>query len=176
MLPLRFDFIFKLTAFHVRQKKLLKIVHGFTDDVILTRRARLTASDDYGSDEIDLKQKPALIDILLRATIDGSSLTDMDIREEVDTFMFAGHDTTASGIAFCLYNISKYSEVQQKAFEEIRKVIGDDTRKEITLKDLNELHYLELVIKETLRLFPAVPFIGRKITEDTVISTKTKLN
>lgn len=172
LLPLRFDFIFKLTTYHVRQQKLLKILHGFTDDVILTRRARLTACHDFDSEETEVKQKPALIDILLRATIDGSPLTDTDIREEVDTFMFAGHDTTSSGIAFCLYNICKYSEVQQKAFEEIRKVIGDDIRKEITLKDLNELQYLELVIKETLRLFPAVPFIGRKIKEDTVISSE----
>lgn len=84
--------------------------------------------------------------------------------------MFAGHDTTTSAIAFCLFNIAKYPEVQQKAFEEIRDVNGDDKRKEMSLKDLNALQYLDLVVKETLRLYPSVPFLGRKIKENTIIS------
>jgi cytochrome P450 family 4 len=90
----------------------------------------------------------------------------LDIREEVDTFMFEGHDTTSSGIAFCLYNLAKYPEIQQKAFDEIRSVIGDDANAAITMKELNEMKYLEMVIKETLRLYPSVAVYGRKLKED----------
>jgi cytochrome P450 family 4 len=71
-----------------------------------------------------------------------------------------------------LYNLAKYPQIQQKAFEEIQSVMGDDAGKEITMNDLNELHYLELVIKESLRLFPPVPFIGRVMVEEIALSKR----
>ena len=79
---------------------------------------------------------------------------------------FQGHDTTTSGLAFGLYNIAKYPEVQKKVIEEIRAVIGDDPNEMVSMKQLNDLNYLELVIKESLRLFPSVPLYGRKVLEE----------
>lgn len=84
--------------------------------------------------------------------------------------MFEGHDTTTSGIAFCLYNLAKHPATQQKAYAEIRNMIDDDNDKPVTLKELNDLNYLELVIKETLRMYPSVPFYGRKIRKDFYLS------
>lgn len=164
---MRSDFIFKLSGLHAKQEKLLKVIHGFTDSVIVARRNELTKMIDVGRKDPETREKSSLIDILLRSTINGQPLSNMDIREEVDTFMFAGHDTASSGISFCLYNIAKYQDVQQKVYDEIRRVIGD---KPHTQMDLNDLQYLERVIKESLRLFPPVPFIGRKMKADTVIS------
>lgn len=158
-----------------RQKIVLKILHDFTDSVIVARREELANKMKDGKslvedeDDVGSRRKLALLDVLLQSSINGQPLTNMDIREEVDTFMFEGHDTTTSGIAFCLYNLAKYPKAQQKAFEEIRTVIGVDVSKPVTQKDLNDLHYLDLVIKETLRLFPSVPFFGRKINENVEI-------
>lgn len=81
----------------------------------------------------------------------------------------SGHDTTSCAIAFCLFNLAKHSEVQQKSYEEVLNILGDVDR-EITMNDLNELNYLELVIKESLRLFPPVPVIGRKLFEEVTLS------
>lgn len=81
-----------------------------------------------------------------------------------------GHDTTTTAITFCLYNIAKYPEVQKKCFEECRSIFGDDKRAPTTLADLNNLSYLDLVIKESLRLYPSVPYIGRKSNEEILIS------
>ena len=66
--------------------------------------------------------------------------------------------------------IAHHPEVQQRLQEEIDRVFGDDVTRLITMDDLNELDYLERVIKETLRLFPSVPFIGREVQEDFVHS------
>jgi cytochrome P450 family 4 len=54
-------------------------------------------------------------------------------------------------MVFALYNIAKKPEVQQKCFDEIKQIFGNDKMTRAHMKDLNELHYLELVIKETLR-------------------------
>ncbi|CRK92923.1 CLUMA_CG006516, isoform A [Clunio marinus] len=175
---LRNNFLFKLSSLGKRQKEVLSILHNFTDSVIIARREELANKSKKGinedpiDDEIGSKKKLALLDVLLQSTINGEPLSNMDIREEVDTFMFEGHDTTTSGIAFCLYCIANNPEVQRKAFEEIRNVIGDDVTKPTTQKDLNNLHYLELVIKETLRLYPSVPFYGRKMHETVEINGK----
>lgn len=69
--------------------------------------------------------------------------------------------------------MAKYPEIQQKVFEESRNVFGDDLKKSATMTDLNDLQYLERVIKETLRLYPSVPFFGRKIREEITIGDFT---
>jgi len=173
---LRSEFIFKLTPTGRRFKQVVKILHDFTDSVIIKRRTELAKMQTNkeesveNDDDVGAKKKMALLDVLLQSTIDGVPLTNADIREEVDTFMFEGHDTTTSGIAFCLYNLAKHPEVQQKAYDEIMNVIGNDNRKQATQKDLNDLNYMDLVIKETLRLFPSVPVYGRKMNEDFELS------
>lgn len=168
-LHLRSDFVFKLTGYHAKQKKLLKILHGFTDKVIVSRRNELIKTINNNTNSSN--ERTDLINILLQSSIDGKPLSNLDIREEVDTFMFAGHDTVSSASSFTLYNIAKYPEVQKKVFEEMRHVFENDRKRVHTLKDLNDLRYLELVIKESLRMCPPVPFIGRKLRKDVVVST-----
>lgn len=155
-----------------KEQKLLQVLHGFTDSVIKARRQELIDDGNpmVNSNDAGMKRKLALLDLLLQATVDGKPLNDVDIREEVDTFMFEGHDTTTSGISFCLYNIAKYPEVQQKIFDEIQIGDGDDA---LTLNDLNNLHYLELVIKESLRLYPSVPYFARRLSEEITINGYT---
>lgn len=173
---LRIEFLFKLSSAGRRQKEVLKILHDFTDSVIVARRAELTnktksfENETNDDDNVGAKKKLALLDVLLQSTIDGQPLSNLDIREEVDTFMFEGHDTTTSGIAFTLYCLAKNPEAQQKAFKEIKSVFGDDVNKPATMKELNDLNYLDLVIKESLRIYPSVPFFGRRIKENIELS------
>lgn len=129
------------------------------------------SSIDAGiSDEFNRKEKKTFLDVLLHATVDGKPLSDSDIREEVDTFMFEGHDTISSGVLFSLYNIAKHYDVQRKCFDEINEIIGADRTQATTLKQLNNLTYLDKVIKESLRLFPPVPLVTRYTQEESVIS------
>ena len=55
----------------------------------------------------------------------GSGLTDREIEDEVDTFMFEGHDTTASGISWMLYNMARHPEYQQKCRDEVDAIFSD---------------------------------------------------
>lgn len=150
-------------------------MHDFTENIIQERRNTLVenATSSTSSDIVDdvgTKKKMALLDVLLQSTIDGKSLTNEDIREEVDTFMFEGHDTTTSGLSFALHEISRHADVQHKMYEEIVEKLGTDRTSTLTLRDLGELKYMECVIKEALRMYPPVPIIGRYFYEDVNLS------
>lgn len=76
----------------------------------------------------------------------------------------------STGITLCLYNMAKFPGVQKKCYDEMVDVFGTDQNPQTTIPTLNQLVYLELVIKETMRLFSLVPLISRFATEDIKLS------
>ncbi|ELK25148.1 Cytochrome P450 4V2 [Myotis davidii] len=81
-------------------------------------------SDDKGT-TLSKRKRKAFLDLLLNVMDDeGNKLSHEAIREEVDTFMFEGHDTTASGINWALYLLGCYPEVQKKLGNELDEVFG----------------------------------------------------
>jgi cytochrome P450 family 4 len=94
----------------------------------------------------------------------------------IDHFFIQGHDTTSVGICWALFMIGLHDDVQEKIFNEMNEIFGEETKtspKRIaTFRDLNEMKYLERTLKECLRLYPSVPNISRKMNEDIVIGTK----
>lgn len=118
------------------------------------------------------KRRYAMLDTLLAAESKG--LIDSEgIREEVDTFTFEGHDTTSSALTFTLLLLAHHPEAQKKILEELRGIKKDDEN--LNMTDLSQLKYLDRVIKESLRLYPPVPYLSRIISEDVVIGKKSKL-
>ncbi|XP_075157453.1 cytochrome P450 4d2-like [Haematobia irritans] len=180
----RTDGLFKIFAPFVyrRMMKNIEEMQGFTKSVIEKRRQKLETlikenqeatkgeNDNGDVEKIGSKKVMALLDLLLRASVDGQPLSNEDIREEVETFMFEGHDTTTSGTSFSLYLISRHPEVQKRIMEEISEVIGDDITTMPSYKQLQGLRYMECVIKESMRLYPSVPIIGRYFAEDTELN------
>ncbi|XP_058822316.1 cytochrome P450 4d2-like [Topomyia yanbarensis] len=164
----RLDLTFKFTKYRKMQDHALKVLHDYTDSVIRTRRQELSKANQNDDKEnaLGIRRKVAFLDMLLQTTANGQPLTDLEIREEVDTFMFEGHDTTTSAISYLMDILAKHPDIQQKVYEEICVVFGEDLSKPATLSMLNDLKYLDLVIKETLRLYPSVPMYGRKMLEN----------
>ncbi|XP_075160602.1 cytochrome P450 4d8-like [Haematobia irritans] len=157
----------------LRQRKLLRIVHSFTSKVIEERRSIVKNMEMTQSvyeklhEDLGLKKRYVLLDTLLQASVDGKPLTDNAIREEVDKVMIAGNDTLAVALGFTLHLLARHPRVQNKILKEISKVFGiGDNEMPFTLATLNELKYLECVIREALRLYPPGPMIGRFIEQD----------
>ncbi|KAG4074187.1 hypothetical protein HA402_016215 [Bradysia odoriphaga] len=176
------DTIFRFSPLYKQQTNGLKVIHAFTDRVIQERRQKLLAQRNKSSNSVDMATRSnsvdmptskTFLDILLEGNVDGKPLSNSDIREEVDTFMLEGHDTAKSGISFCFYSLARYPEIQQKCFGEIRNILGDDRSKVVSCDELNNLRYLDLVIKETLRLYPSLPLLGRLLCEELAIGKYT---
>ncbi|KAI2474296.1 hypothetical protein C4B38_000364 [Diabrotica virgifera virgifera] len=148
----------------VRLKQVLSTLHSFTERILLERSRDFKPFEVNTDGEIKRK-KLAFLDLLLNAKISKGIIDDQGIKDEVNTFMFEGHDTTATAISWVLRQLAIHSEYQDQIYEEIISVLGD-TQKQPDLNDLNELKVMERFIKETLRLFPAVPLIARSLDED----------
>jgi cytochrome P450 family 4 len=94
----RNSFIFSLLPAKKRHDECLKILHSFTNKIVENRREAIMKEDEVklsyqDEDDMGIKKKMALLDVLLRAKVDGRPLTNAEIAEEVDTFMFEGlHD------------------------------------------------------------------------------------
>ncbi|NXY02550.1 CP4B1 protein, partial [Pteruthius melanotis] len=139
-----------------------KLAHTHTDQVIRERKVLL--SNEKELDKIQKKRHLDFLDILLCSKdANGVGLSDEDLRAEVDTFMFEGHDTTASGISWLFYCMSLHPEHQQRCREEIQGILGD--RDTIEWEDLGKMTYTTMCVKESLRLFPPVPSVSRQLSK-----------
>ncbi|OXA48937.1 cytochrome P450 4c3 [Folsomia candida] len=82
------------------------------------------------------------------------------------TIYGAGFETTASGMNYTLFLLALNPSVQEKVHFELDSIFGSDTNRDITLKDLSDMKYLEMCVNEALRIYPPVPSIVRHAQED----------
>ncbi|CAD6195895.1 unnamed protein product [Caenorhabditis auriculariae] len=169
--------IFYLSGLGFEFDRKVKLTNDFTRKVIADKKKEIEDHGDpetFGVDpDTGAPKKMAFLDMLLKMQTQ-NTLSDEDIREEVDTFMFEGHDTTASGMVFTLWWLGQYPEYQAKVHEELDEIFGDDYLRPPSNDDVKRMVYLEKCIKEALRLFPSVPFIARRLSQDMFIPHATQ--
>ncbi|XP_047700336.1 cytochrome P450 4F3-like [Prionailurus viverrinus] len=165
------DLLYYLTPDGQRFRRACDLVHNFTDAIIQERRRSLLTEGSHDFLKAKAKAKTLdFIDVLLLAKDeDGKELSHEDIRAEADTFMFGGHDTTASGLSWVLYNLAKHPEYQEHCRQEVQELLKDRESKEIEWDDLAQLPFLTMCIKESLRLHPPVTVVSRCCTQDVVL-------
>ncbi|XP_075153111.1 putative cytochrome P450 4ac1 isoform X3 [Haematobia irritans] len=167
-----YGLIFKLFGRYKKHKHDLKIATDFSSRIIEKKRIEYQLKKEQqaehadNTDEFGKKKRYAMLDTLLYE----ESLGNIDhegICDEVNTFMFEGYDTTSTCLIFTIMNLALHPEAQKKCRQEIAN-IGDFSS--LTVFDFNKMEYLECVLKETLRLYPSVPFIARTCTAETHIN------
>ena len=105
-----------------------------------------------------------LLDMLLRARdADGNPMSAGQVRDEAMTLFLAGHETTAIALSWACYLIAQNPHIEAKLTEELLAVLGSRVP---TPEDLPRLRYTEMVLKEAMRLYPAVWGIGRRALQD----------
>ncbi len=93
-------------------------------------------------------------------------MSDKQLRDEAMTLIFAGHETTAHALTWTWYLLAKNPDKVAKMREELTRVLHG---RNAEVEDLPELPYLEMVVKESLRLLPSVWAYARQAQRDLVI-------
>ena len=112
-------------------------------DVLLYEEIRARRSDPHGADGDDIFSM-----LLAARDPDGEPLSESELRDELMTLLVAGHETTATALAWALELLGRHPEVLAKLLDDERSGGGE---------------YLDAVIKETLRLRPVVPAVVRRL-------------
>ncbi|KFP88465.1 Cytochrome P450 4B1, partial [Apaloderma vittatum] len=156
------DVFYDLTCKGREFRDACKLAHAHTDKVIKERKKSFCSEKEH--DKIQKKRHLDFLDILLCSKdANGVGLSDKDLHAEVDTFMFEGHDTTASAISWLFYCLALQPDHQQRCRKEIQGILGD--RDTIERDDLGKMTYTTMCIKESLRLFPSVPIVSRYLSK-----------
>jgi cytochrome P450 len=96
---------------------------------------------------------------------DQSGMTDQQIRDEVMTLILAGHETTANALSWTWYLLAQHPEAETELHAELDDVL-DQGRRLPTVEDLPRLRYTEMIVSESMRLYPPAWVIGRLAIKD----------
>ncbi len=121
------------------------------DEILAARRAGRTSGD------------ADLLSLLLAARDDGEPIGDDEVRVQVLTFLLAGHETTATALTFALHLLGRHPEVQDRVRSEVQDAVGEGSP---TAATTASLPLTTAVVRETMRLYPSAPFLGRLAVED----------
>jgi cytochrome P450 len=127
------------------------------DRIVYEEIARRRAAPDSGREDI--------LSLLVGARgEDGEAFTDTEIRDQVMTLMFAGHDTSTSTVTFALWELAHHPGALERLCEEQDRVLGGEPP---TIDQMErELPYLDMVVDEVLRLYPPAWIGPRRAVRD----------
>ncbi|XP_016939348.1 cytochrome P450 4g1 [Drosophila suzukii] len=190
----RLDSIYKFTKLREKGDRMMNIILGMTSKVVKDRKENFQEEsraiveeiatpvssspaskkeglrddlDDIDENDVGAKRRLALLDAMVEmAKNPDIEWNEKDIMDEVNTIMFEGHDTTSAGSSFALCMMGIHKDIQAKVFAEQKAIFGDNMLRDCTFADTMEMKYLERVILETLRLYPPVPLIARRLDYD----------
>jgi cytochrome P450/NADPH-cytochrome P450 reductase len=136
-----------------------QLLNSVVDEVIAARRTGARPELDD------------LLGLMLEAEHpdDGTPLDTANIRNQVITFLIAGHETTSGTMAFALHHLAKNPAVLRAVQREVDELWGDEADPEPSFEDVGRLRLVRQVLDETLRLWPTAPGFGREAREDTTL-------
>lgn len=156
-------YTFRFSRMKKTQDHYVKILNNMSDRVFESKIAEMNKNINIRNSGSETKFKP-LVELLLELSQNGV-LNNTEVREHINTIMGAAFDTTDAVLLFTLFLLGSYPEVQEKAYIEIKDVLGNEDR-DIEKQDLSKLVYLEAVIKESMRFHTPVPMVARQIVRN----------
>lgn len=176
--PYHIEWIYRFSSLYEVEKKSLRAVNGFLDRIIKLKKTMFDEVADaeeerreelakLNNEEIETKPK-IVINQLFRFWTRGQ-LDFKDVRDELDVMIYTGSDTSTHLSSYTLLMLAMHPEVQQKVVEELKSVFVDESVP-FNYDSVKQLTYLEMVIKETLRLYPVIPYIAREVKADIKLS------
>jgi cytochrome P450 len=105
----------------------------------------------------------SLLDLMLAASPDRSAGSEKSLRDQVITIFLAGYETVANALAWTWYLLSQNSECERRFHEEIDRELQGQLP---TYEDLPRLRYVEMVLAESMRLYPPAWAMGRRALRD----------
>ncbi|MGZ4032533.1 MAG: cytochrome P450, partial [Tumebacillaceae bacterium] len=115
--------------------------------------------------------KHDLLSLLLETRDEnGQPIPDREIRDQILTILIAGHETTANALSWVWYLLSQHPDVEAQFHHELDTVLGVRSP---TFADVPNLTYTQLILQETLRLYPPAWMILREAREDVEIEGYT---
>ncbi|XP_050069636.1 probable cytochrome P450 313b1 [Anopheles maculipalpis] len=176
------EWIYRLTSYYKIQQQCYATAYKMSRRVLALKSDELaeirnrTASKTSKPNEKQLTdeyRKPQIyIDQLFRLAKETDVFDEQAIRDEIDTIILGGNETSALTLSHVVLMLAIHQDVQQRVYEEIVTTLGGSIG-EVENEHLSRLTYMEMVLKETMRLFPVGPIIARQCTEDTKISRTT---
>ena len=143
---------------NVRFKRAIRKVDEMIYGVIQARRADPEAVETASD----------LLSLLLLAQDDQDErLSEREVRDEALGIYMAGHDSTSTALGWVFYALSQHPEIERRLHEEIDRELGDGLP---TAEVVERLTYTEMVIRETLRLYPSFSMMPKDVKEDDEIA------
>uniref|UniRef100_A0A182JFN9 Uncharacterized protein n=1 Tax=Anopheles atroparvus TaxID=41427 RepID=A0A182JFN9_ANOAO len=159
------------TAYKMSRKVLALKSHELAE--IASARGRKGRPNPDGPPEEDYRKPQIYIDQLFRLARETDVFDEKAIRDEIDTIILGGNETSALTLSHVVLMLAIHQDVQQRVYEEMVEVLGAGSTSKVESDHLPRLLYMEMVLKETMRLFPVGPLIARQCTADTKISNTT---
>eukprot|EP00118_Oscarella_pearsei_P024335 m.304183 g.304183 ORF g.304183 m.304183 type:complete len:456 (+) comp40844_c0_seq46:5172-6539(+) len=159
------DFLYSLSNSGRRYAAACNTIHQKVAEIIAQRRNE----KQDNTESFRTRQHLDFLDLLLEARDEnGYGLKDSEIRDEVATLLFAGHDTSGSALSWTLYLLASHQDELKRCQEEADSVLG--IKKDVEWEDLSRLTYLTMCIKESLRQRPPTFEFSRSFKKDTEIA------
>lgn len=155
------EWIYQLTSYHKRESRLREIFQKPAKEVLQRKPILLNPSGP----EQPLVKPQIFIDQLYRIARQDSRFDRNAIEKELNTMIFGGNETTAVTMANTMLLIAMHPTVQCKLVAEIGDIFGDNLEN-ITVEQLQQLTYMEAVLKESMRLWPITTILGRTTSTD----------
>lgn len=160
------DKIFRFSSLYKEFKQCCDTFHQLTDKIILEKQ-------DNADESSSQRNKTFVNELFHQANNDNSEFSEKEVRDEINSMIAAGADTTSHSMGFTILLIAMFPEVQAKVYKEIEYVDSlMDDGSDMTIEMANKLKYMGQVIKESLRLFSSSTIIGRYTTGDVQLKTR----